>query len=527
MSAKDKKILFILEFLSALLCIAVVNIIAAIYNNGLEGDEVFSYISATSTGGFKKICYLEDQTWYDTDYFQNAVTADGEERFNIKMVFENQKMDTHPPLYYLFLNLICSVFKGQYSRWFGIGLNLFLMLIMGIGLYLLICYFIQNRHIALLTSTIFCCSRLAVSMTLFIRMYVLSMVLVVFTSLFHLKLYDRMMTDTEYPFKKHLKEHSLLFALTLAGALTHYYFLVYQCLISALFAAALLYRKKYQCFRCYLVVMAGCAITYIALYPTAIYHILFKYRGRDAVHKFLKESSLFKEAYIMFSSFDDYLFKGCLLIILLLLLTVTAIFLYKRKIKSQPLARLALLSLPSLIYFYGVAKASPYTIVRYISLIAALLYAALIIWAKYLADTVRNRKIRYFSYIAMCACLFASTFYFFDQPIKEPYFSKRRSIVNEIAENTDYCVYICNGEDYWKMWEDYINYPVFSALYFIDGQKKLPITDEKLLKQERLLIYLDNTLNPDDILPYLQTYLPLQQYEIQYTTNYTYLILAQ
>ncbi|MCM1088588.1 MAG: hypothetical protein NC419_10550 [Muribaculaceae bacterium] len=77
------------------------------------------------------------------------------------------------------------------------------------------------------------------------------------------------------------------------------------------------------------------------------------------------------------------------------------------------------------------------------------------------------------------------------------------------------------------MWEDYINYPVFSGLFFIDGQKQAPITDIKLLEQKKLLIYLDSTIEPEDIYPYLQTYLPLQQYKIQYTTAYTYIILAQ
>lgn len=527
MPAKEKKYLTLLEFLSAFLLITVIYMIAALRNNGLEGDEVFSYISATSTGGFKTICYLEDQTWYDADYFRNAVTATGEERFNVKMVFENQIMDTHPPLYYLFLNLICSVFEGQYSRWFGIGLNIFFMLFMEAGLYLLINYFVQNRHIALAAGTIFCCSELAAGTVLFIRMYVLFMVLTVFASLLHLKLYDNMVSASAYPLKKHLREYGLLAVLTLAGALTHYYFLVYQFLISALFAAALFYRKKYQCIRCYLTVMAGCAVLYIALYPACIYHILFKYRGRDAVHKFLKESSLFKEAQTMFFSFSSYLFKGALPLILLVLATVTAVFLYKGKIKKQRFTKLLLATLPSLVYFYGVSKASPYTIVRYITPIAALLYTAVVVWAKYLADAVTRPKIRQLSYIALCACFFVSTFYFFDRPLIGSYFAERRDIVNKNAETTNYCVYICNGENQWKMWEDYINYPVFSALYFIDGQIMAPITDETLLQQERLFLYLDNTLDPDEIFSYLQTYLPLRQYEIQYETGYTYLILAQ
>ena len=96
---------------------------------GLEGDELFCYISATSQGGWKGICFLDDQTWYDGDYFYQATVATGSERFNIPMVFENQTMDTHPPLYYTFLNIVCSFFPGQFSKWFGIGLNIFFLLL--------------------------------------------------------------------------------------------------------------------------------------------------------------------------------------------------------------------------------------------------------------------------------------------------------------------------------------------------------------------------------------------------------------
>ena len=62
--------------------LSVAYMMAALINYGMEGDEVFSYISSTSMGGYKGICYLEDQTWYDADYFRSALTADGEERFN-------------------------------------------------------------------------------------------------------------------------------------------------------------------------------------------------------------------------------------------------------------------------------------------------------------------------------------------------------------------------------------------------------------------------------------------------------------
>ena len=78
-------------------------ILTARQSYGMEGDEVFSFISSTAQGGIKGICFVDDQTWYDGSYYYNALVAEGSERFNIPMVFENQAMDTHPPLFYVFL----------------------------------------------------------------------------------------------------------------------------------------------------------------------------------------------------------------------------------------------------------------------------------------------------------------------------------------------------------------------------------------------------------------------------------------
>lgn len=527
MHTKNNKYLFALEFLIAVILTVSIHIIAGNVNYGLEGDEVFSYISSTSLGGFKGITYLEDQTWYDADYFRNAVAATGAERFNIKMVVENQAMDTHPPFYYLFLNLICSVFEGQYSKWYGIGLNIFFLLFVEAGLFLLLRYFIKNKHLSLILSTIFCCSFLAVNMTLFIRMYVLLMAITLFQSWYHLIVYDRIMSVEEYPLKKYWKTYVILALLTIAGVLTHYYFIIYQCLIAAALVLVLWYRKKYKDIFRYIAVMVICAFVYIGLYPAALTHLFFKYRGRDAVHKFLKESSILGEASSMFSSYNRQMFKGCLPIIILVLIALTVLLVIKKKIDITSLLKLGFLALPSLIYFYGISKASPFITIRYISPVAALLYAFFIVWAKYLINSIQNKKAERFTSIILCACIFFTTFYFYKPPVKAPYFAERRDVVNELSKEAAYCVYIGKDETYWKMWEDYINYPSFQGLYFIDWQTKAPITDEKMLSQKTLVFYIDNEIPKEEVFTYLKTYLPLRQYEIRYEAYYADIVLGK
>lgn len=239
----------------------------------MEGDEVFSYISSTSLGGFKGICYLDDQTWYGNEYFSNALVTTGTERFNYKMVVENQSMDTHPPFYYLLLNLITSFFPGQFSRWFGIVLNIALMLLVWTALFLLFQHFLNHRYLSIIFSTIFCCSRFSVNMVLFIRMYVLLMALCLFQSWYHLKLFEKMSKTEIFSLHKYWKNYLILIIISILGAWSHYYFIIYQCLISSLFILALIHQRKIHNAFSYIGSLIVSALLYIIIYPAALNHI--------------------------------------------------------------------------------------------------------------------------------------------------------------------------------------------------------------------------------------------------------------
>jgi hypothetical protein len=510
------------------LIIIVVCITAGKRTYGMEGDEVFSYISATSMGGFKQICFLDDQTWYDASYFENALTATGEERFNVKMVVENQAMDTHPPLYYIFLNFICSVFEGKFSRWFGIGLNIFFLLLTGIGLYLLMQHFLNNKYMSLFLTAVFCCSYFTLGMVLFIRMYMLLMALVVFQSWYHIRFYENVMKKPEgYLVKMHIVQYLILIVLTVLGGLTHYYFLVYQALIAAVYVLELWLNKRYKDIFRYIGAMIVSAIVYICLYPAMLNHIFFKYRGRDAVHKFLKEGTLFGDVISMFESFNKRLFGNWLIVIIVVLTGITTCLIIAKRISVKNVAKDFLLILPCLVYFFGISKASPFSSVRYVSPIAPLLFAGIAIWAKKLVEVFPVKKLySKLGCIIISACLCFTSVYTFDEPLKDAYFLERKEIVDELSKEVEYCVYISGDAYNWKMWEDYINYPEFEKLFFIDGRYMKTITDERMKQADSFVLYIDKALDLNAMISYLKTYLAPKQYEVVYETSYTYIILA-
>lgn len=488
---------------------------------GLEGDEVFSYISSTSQGGFKGVCFLEDQTWYGGDYFYDALTATGSERFNIPMVVENQVMDTHPPLFYIFLNFVCSFFPSRFSKWFGIGLNIFFLLLVAVGLFLLLNHFIKNKYLSLILSTVFCCSRLSVSMVLFIRMYVLLMACFLFQSWYHLVLYRRVSQQDDFSIKRDWKSYLVVVGLTVIGALTHYYFLVYQAMISALFVLALWKRRRVRQSVPYIVSMIISGIVYCVLYPAVFEHLFFKYRGRDAVHKFLKETSLLSEGMRMLTSFNESLFKGNLVWLLGGMAALSVVLVIRKKFRSKALGEYALLIAPAIVYFWGISKASPYTTLRYVVPVAALIYAFLVLWLLLIVEGIGYQKAGY----AVCCILLGCVVIFCPvRSVKERYFEERAQIVAELAETCDYCVYITGDEYNWKMWEDYVIYPEFEGLFFMDGQKKAQITDKDLLEQKELVLFIDNTLPQDEMYSWLTEAFEGAEFKVRYEAPYVHIV---
>lgn len=523
MSAKINKNTLSFRLLAMLAGVLVIfmSITVGLKSYGLEGDELFCYISATSQGGWKGICFLDDQTWYDGDYFYQSTVATGSERFNIPMVFENQTMDTHPPLYYTFLNIVCSFFPGQFSKWFGIGLNIFFLLLVGVGLFLLLEYFIKQKYLSLFFSTVFCCSYLSISMTLFIRMYILLMVCFLFSSWYHLMLYRWTETDSNFTMKNNWGKYLILGILTIAGALTHYYFLVYQAMISALYVVLLGRRKNIRQLIDYLITMAVSGICYCLMYPAVFTHIFFKYEGRDAVHKFLKTTSLFGEGMEMLKEFNEDMFKGTLFPLLVLMVITTIILTFIKKFEWKKLCIYLLLLSPSVIYFWGISKASPFIVLRYVSPVAAFIYTFIILWLKLLWDEISKKKI---GYPIICIIMFVITFFFPIESVKNSYFKERSELIDELAKTSDYCAYITGDEYNWKMWEDYVIYPKFKGLFFIDGRQKAAITDEKFLAQKELVVFVDKALDLNELSAYLGEVLPELTYEVKYTTPYVYIL---
>lgn len=164
---------------------------------GYDGDELFSYMSSNMEGGYKKMLAYEDNAWHDTQIFGDALTVKEDNRFQYKMVAENQADDTHPPLYYFMLHTICSFFPNQFSKWFGISLNIVLMLASLVLIYFIAEHFLKNRWLSLTIAACFGATYGAINLVLFIRMYTLLLFLHTLLFYFTVRLWKKQSKITE------------------------------------------------------------------------------------------------------------------------------------------------------------------------------------------------------------------------------------------------------------------------------------------------------------------------------------------
>ena len=122
--------------------------LAKFVSEEIQGDslgETVSHLKDTVTdvlqnrGDSKLLSYkadvYEEPVWITAGQFRDYVTVDGSDAFDYLSVYFNVKDDNHPPVHFMLLHTMSSVFQGTLSPWLGCGINL---VCLGITLWLLL-----------------------------------------------------------------------------------------------------------------------------------------------------------------------------------------------------------------------------------------------------------------------------------------------------------------------------------------------------------------------------------------------------
>ena len=314
----------------------------------------------------------EEPVWITSGQFRDYVTVDGSDAFDYLSVYFNVKDDNHPPVHFMLLHTMSSLFPGTLSPWLGctinlicVGITLWLLLRLGRKLSEILGMEEQGRLLGILAVLLYGLSTGALASVLLIRMYCLLSCLCVALLSMHVEKWK------EHGFDRSNKG---LIAITVLGFLTQYFFLFYCILLAAVTAAGLLCSKRMRELWIYIRSMTLAAVIGLVLFPFAIADVFSSGRGVEALDNLASGFAGYGARLLAFARIladrtvgDLLLGAGCATAVVL------AVVLWYRRHRGQELSMsrevrgiLCMLIIPVVGYYLLASRMSPYLVDRYV-----------------------------------------------------------------------------------------------------------------------------------------------------------------
>lgn len=218
-------------------------------------DEIYSYGLANHVAEDGRTIWMTPKLAPYTyasggEPYYDYVTVKQGQQFHFANVWKNQTNDVHPPFYYLILHLVCSFFPGRFTKWLAGAVNIFFALLTLGGVRALSKELGCGENDRNVITLLFIFSAGIMGAVAYLRMYVMFMCEVTWLTWMILRWRGR----------ERRRFYILVTALSVAGALTHYYFLIYLFFISLLYGISLLVEKSYMAALkyCGAMLCAGC-----------------------------------------------------------------------------------------------------------------------------------------------------------------------------------------------------------------------------------------------------------------------------
>lgn len=481
-------------------------------------------------GGSKLLTYqadvYEEPVWITAEQFSEYITVGERDAFQLLSVYFNVKDDNHPPLHFMLLHLISSVFRGRAEVWMGCAINLAAMaltlwLLIKTGRLLAECLGMpeRSRAMGIACALLYGGSAGAVATTLLIRMY--GMLTLWCVAYFYLILK-----------KWHKGElgcrNAGLILVTVCGFWTQYFFLFYCLLLAAVVAAVLLRSRRRKELFGFVRAMVIAALLGVALFPFAISDVFSSGRGVEALENLSEGLSGYGTRVSAFAALlADRTFSGwcwCVLLVSAALLPAGNRIRKGREqlasAEQKPLKRGeqkaregrndrvaagCLLLLPALGYFLLAARMAPYMVDRYMMpvfpfvILAGVTLAAGLygLWERYCpAGWCRGLA------GVMCAVVLllqAGKLWQYDGSYLYSGYREQEAFAQEYADRPCICVY--TGVGYYENLKEFTHYRETLLLTWEELQER---TDrESIENREEIVVLIKAGVDATEVLSWL------------------------
>ncbi len=369
----------------------VVYVIAGAQKAYFHMDEMYSY----GLANYERVQIYENEDfynqWHNADYYKDYIVVNDDERGNFAPVYNNQRDDVHPPLYYLLLRIGMEMTPGQFSKWTGIIINIVAFAVNTVFIFLIAEKLLQGERNAsgkaLAFTLVAALSMSAISTVMYIRMYAMLTMFVTITMWLHLKMAESKETNW--------KLLTALGVTALLGVLTQYYYVFFLLPLFIMTVVRYVKAERKQELWRYMGALVVAAVISLIIWPYSIKHMFFGYRGLGVMGNLLNFANLGMQVGIFFGMLTLYNFSGMLPFILI---TMFAIMVYalKRgkilKVPSQNARDYSLILWPTVIFFLIASVASPFQDLRYIEAVGGLMTIAVLYGLYCLVKMVTNEK---------------------------------------------------------------------------------------------------------------------------------------
>ena len=297
-------------------------------------------------------------TWVSGDELFRELTAGRGERFQYGQVYINQALDVHPILYYVVVHTVFSIFAGRYSDAFLFGINIVFLILTCILIYRIVKRYWNDAAIAMLAVAIFGLSQGFVSCAVYFRMYAM----LTFFVMLVLDQHIRLCNHAEDALSGR-KKRFLMGLAVWAGFNTHYYFILFMLPLFVMTCFQIGKNKKILWQYIKIMIIAG--VVSVIFWPFSIYHILFGYRGTEALAN-VASAGILGKLYGCFKEFANALTLGNTIVLAAVFVLIAVVIIINTRKKKQELRMLAEMIVPGVVYLIAVAQIAPSISDRYV-----------------------------------------------------------------------------------------------------------------------------------------------------------------
>lgn len=203
--------------------------------------------------------------WLPASFWINSVVVDPNHTFSYDSVFYNMSLDNQPPFYFMIIHTVCSLFPGEFSRWFGIVPNLLFFVLGQLTLYMIGLKLFGKSSAALGLCLLYGSCWGTINNVMLIRMYTMLTFFALLTYWVHLQMIEEVKEFKEQQFSN--KTLILVFFFSVFGFLTHYYFLIYATYMFFGTVLLLLFYHRTHMIKRYFLTLLGALLSCVLINP--------------------------------------------------------------------------------------------------------------------------------------------------------------------------------------------------------------------------------------------------------------------